>query len=316
MIPWIQVYSNLIKHPKIYALADELKLTSKDASPNAVAAGMVVSLWLWAAQNAPDGNLGQCTPRAIADAAEYRKKPEVFVDALVKVRFLDPDKKLHDWDEHASMLMDSIEASRENNAKRQQRYRDRKKQKKNAPGNADVTPASNGMRNVTDNGNNAPTKPNHTIPNHTVIKAGNNKDIGAGDSLNVTPASSEGRAFTLFWDAYPKKSTKQREEAWTAWKRLNPNPDGVAHIMAQLDAWKKSEQWLEQGGRFVTPAANFLDPEGEYLRKIPAQGKHSIPQGASGDMGAAELEAIQRVLQDGGRQYETILRTTEYPPDH
>ena len=52
MLPWIQVYSNLADHPKIYALVDRMKLRR-----NSEAGGIVVSLWLWAAKNAPDGDL-------------------------------------------------------------------------------------------------------------------------------------------------------------------------------------------------------------------------------------------------------------------
>lgn len=49
MTPWIQIYSNLPEHPKIYQLADTLE------TGNCEAVGVVVSLWLWAAKNAPDG---------------------------------------------------------------------------------------------------------------------------------------------------------------------------------------------------------------------------------------------------------------------
>lgn len=263
MIPWIQVYSNLIKHPKTYALADELKITSKDASTNAVAAGLVVSLWLWAAQNAPDGDLSKCTTRAIAEAAEYKKKPEAFVDALIKVRFLDPDKKIHDWGEHASMLMDSIELSRENNAKRQQRYRDRKKQKKNEPNNADVTPDSNVTDNVTNNGNNAPTIPNQTIPNQTIpnqciTTGGTNQEVSVGIVADGAPAPMDGRSFTEFWKMYPSGKGGDREEAWKAWKELNPSTAVAWRILDGLRDWVASEQWAEDGGRYIPGAAKFL----------------------------------------------------------
>lgn len=306
MIPWIQVYSNLIKHPKTYALADELKLTSKDASPNAVAAGLMLSLWLWAAQNATDGDLSKCSTRAIAEAAEYKKKPEAFVNALIKVRFLDPDKKLHDWDEHASMLMDSIKLSRENNAKRQQRYRDRKTQKKNAHSNADVTPESNVIRNVTgnvtNNESNASTIPNHTVPNQTipnlcVTTGGTNLEDGIGDAPEGAPAPMDGRPFTRFWELYPKKI--DRDAAWAAWKSLNPSLETASGILSSLEAWKKSGQWTEDGGRFTPDAAKFLTKG--YWRANPAPAKkEATPKGASGELGTAELEAIQRALREGG----------------
>lgn len=190
MIPWIQVYSNLIKHPKTYALADELKLSSKDTSPNAVAAGMLVSLWLWAAQNATDGDLSKCTARAIAEAAEYKKNPVSFVSALVKTKWLDEDKKLHNWDEYATLLIDCEQQSREKTRERVKRHREKKK----SSGNSGVTPDCNATCNVTDDGKNvtdtpcnAPTIPNHTIPNLTNICGGD-----GGESAGAREAAESG----------------------------------------------------------------------------------------------------------------------------
>ena len=183
MVPWIQVYSNLIKHPKTSDLADRLKISSSCTSPNAVAAGMLVSLWLWAAQNAPDGDLSLCGNRAIAEAAEWKKKPDAFVDALVQCRWLDEDRKLHDWDEYAALLQNCLENQRKKTRERVQRYRDR--QRENV---TDEMPECNA---VPDSGCNvtgryistpvtlcnASTRPNLTIPNQTNIFCG-----GGGDS--------------------------------------------------------------------------------------------------------------------------------------
>ena len=71
MLPWIQVYSNLAEHPKIYALVDRLGLRR-----NYEAVGIVVSLWLWAAKNAPNGDLSGFPERAIAAAIGVNGKKE------------------------------------------------------------------------------------------------------------------------------------------------------------------------------------------------------------------------------------------------
>lgn len=174
MIPWIQVYSNLIKHPKTTNLAEALNLSSKDASPNAVAAGMLVSLWLWAAQNATNGDLSGCSDRAIAEAAEYRRKPTAFVEALIKTKWLDPDRKLHDWDEYASLLQDSADRQKENTRERVRRHREKRKSTVTQGGLTHETQC-NGVGNVTVTQSNAPTLPYLTLPNLTVT------DIGDGD---------------------------------------------------------------------------------------------------------------------------------------
>ncbi len=296
MIPWIQVYSNLLRHPKIYDLADELKLSSKDTSPNAVAAGMLVSLWLWAAQNATDGDLSKCSPRAVAEAAEYKKSPTAFVAALKKTKWLDADGKLHDWDEYAMLLNDINERQREQTKKRVERHRAKKKR----DGNGDVTPDCNVTGNVTkpdcnatDTPCNAPTLPNHTLPNHN-NSASNTVTPNAG-AAECAPAIMEGRSFTQFWEDYPNKS--DRADAWEAWKRINPDAQMVAAIRKGLADWKQSGQWQDDDGRYIPSAAKWL--EKRRWEWAPPPGKPDVPKGASGQLGAAELEAIQRVLRDG-----------------
>ena len=105
MLPWIQVYSNLADHPKIYALVDRMKLRR-----NSEAVGIVVSLWLWAAKNAPDGDLSGFPERAIADAVGYSSSyAEKLCQLLVETRWLDETENgyaLHDWVEYAPAIID------------------------------------------------------------------------------------------------------------------------------------------------------------------------------------------------------------------
>lgn len=115
-----------------------------------------------------------------------------------------------------------------------------------------------------------------------------------GEKEKKQPAILEGRSFTLFWEDYPNKAG--RDDAWEAWKSLNPDADTVRAIKAGLDAWKKSGQWLDDGGRYVPSAAKWLrDRRWEIA---PPSGKQKVPMGASGRLGEAELEAIQRVLRE------------------
>ena len=199
MIPWIQIYSNLLRHPKTTGLADELGLTSSHASPNAVAAGMLVSLWLWAAQNATDGDLSKCSDRAIAEAAEFRKKPAVLVAALIKTRWLDDDRRLHDWDEYASLLHDIEARNKENTRNRVKRYRDRKKLSSEdaEEGKGNVTDTEcNGNGNVTCNECNAPTLPNLTLPNITLPNTTHNiigNQVSHTEQYVIPTAGSKGK---------------------------------------------------------------------------------------------------------------------------
>lgn len=87
----------------------------------------------------------------------------------------------------------------------------------------------------------------------------------------------EGKAFTSFWEAYPWKMN--REEAWEAWKTLNPDYNTAIKIMTGLEAWKKSERWTEQNGRFIPGAAKFLREREAYWGNPPAPAAAKPQQG-------------------------------------
>ena len=127
MIPWIQVYSNLPKHKKIGKLVDALGLKNPFTSPSLLASGLLVGLWTWAAQNALDGDISDCSAQTIAEACGWKKKPDVLVNALIESGFLDADMKLHDWEEYAVLLMESEENRKDKTRERVRRYRDRKR---------------------------------------------------------------------------------------------------------------------------------------------------------------------------------------------
>lgn len=103
--------------------------------------------------------------------------------------------------------------------------------------------------------------------------------------------------FDSFWEAYPKQVDKPA--ALSAWTDLAMSEREKKELLLHLDDWKKSEQWAEAGGRFVPKPSNFLDRNQIYLCTIPKPAKQPIPKGASGVLGEAELEAIQRVLSEG-----------------
>lgn len=126
MLPWIQVYSNLADHPKIYALVDRMKLRR-----NSEAVGIVVSLWLWAAKNAPDGDLSGFPDRAIADAVGYPSSyAGKLCELLLECRWLDEKEGggylLHDWEEYAALLIDITERKKHQAKVRMRRMRAQK----------------------------------------------------------------------------------------------------------------------------------------------------------------------------------------------
>ena len=92
--------------------------------------------------------------------------------------------------------------------------------------------------------------------------------------------------FLEFWNLYPVKLGK--DKAYDTWKRLRP--DGQA-VCDGVRKWRQTNQWKRSSGRFIPRAAKFL--EERHYEQLP--GDH-IPMGASGALGRAELEAIERVM--------------------
>ena len=92
--------------------------------------------------------------------------------------------------------------------------------------------------------------------------------------------------FERFWSFYPNKLGKQK--AWEAWQMVLPDLD---QVMVALERWKRSRQWMQDGGRYIPKAENFL--EEKYYEQPP---KDAVPMGASGYLGKAELEAIERLM--------------------
>lgn len=159
---------------------------------NYAAIGIVVSVWLWAAQNAPDGSLGGFAPEDVADAIGWKKAAGKLMDALVDTGFIDRAEdgslSIHDWDEHAAMFQDAVHTQREKNRQRVQRYRERRRNAAvtdgNAPVTEDVTPdvTLQSPLQVTP----VTPLPNQTVPNHTNTGGGD-----GGESAPARPATEE-----------------------------------------------------------------------------------------------------------------------------
>ena len=176
MIPWIQVYSNLPQHKKTSRLAEELKISSAVVDPNMVAVGILIGLWTWAIQNAYDGDLSECSARTIANACQWKKKPETLVAALKKTGWLDADMRLHDWEEYAVLLIDQEENRKAKTRDRVNRYRSKK------ASSCNVTQCA--PCNVTDTLCNAPTVPNLTKPDQLFSGGGDDARARASEEIS------------------------------------------------------------------------------------------------------------------------------------
>ncbi len=138
---WLKIDQTLRDHRKVCDAAGDLKVKP------AHMAGMLVLFWLWAIDNAPDGNLSNMSPASIAAGAQFYGNAAKFVQVLVSRGLLDetPDGlTIHDWYEHAGGLLEIREIERKQTRERVRRLRDRK----NNNCNADVTPLQERYKSV------------------------------------------------------------------------------------------------------------------------------------------------------------------------
>lgn len=216
MIPWIQIYSNLPQHRKTSKLAEELKISGAVVDPNIIAVGLLVSLWTWATQNAYDGDLSECSPRTIANACQWKKKPETLVQALIKTGWLDEDMRLHDWDEYAALLIDQEENRKQKTRERVNRYRNKKAEICNVTDNVTC--------NVTDTQCNASTIHNHT--KHNII-TDSTTDVVKSVTNPPTPLSSTGFSPAL----------QSALESWLRYKsekHQSYKPEGLKALIGEI----------------------------------------------------------------------------------
>lgn len=97
-------------------------------------------------------------------------------------------------------------------------------------------------------------------------------------------------AFDLFWKAYPRKVNKAGAQ-----KAFDKVTVSVDVILKALENHKRSAQWTKDGGAFIPHPTTWLNQR-RWEETLP--GDPSVPKGASGTLGEAELAAIRRVMQE------------------
>lgn len=65
---WIELHQALPQHRKLLALRDALRLRTP------AALGHMCLLWLWALDNAPDGDLSALPPRQLAEICQFNAR--------------------------------------------------------------------------------------------------------------------------------------------------------------------------------------------------------------------------------------------------
>jgi len=281
---WIEVHQSLPTHRKVSKL--RRALGGKDSRAQVV--GSLVMLWLWAIDNAIDGDLSGLDAEDIAEAAGYTGKADRFLQGLVEAGFVDGDLRLHDWADYIGKLATQQEARKTGNRERQQRYRDRKKatddngedgvtdnadgsvtdNARNALRNGGVTRYGNAEDGVTDNARNGATLPYLTVPNLTLPYQ--------GDPYGSPPRAGAG-----------EETGNEREIPTIAQVETYAQEMGITVDARRFVAVNSANGWRDGAGQPIRSWRVWLEG---YARRSP-------PPEAGSDPRLAELEKLKRMYQ-------------------
>ena len=125
---WLKVEQSIRDHRKVLALAGRLDIEP----PHAI--GHLLSLWLWAIDNAPDGDLSRVTSKVIAKtvarASQWSGDACDFMNALIEAGWLDSANDsiaIHDWSDYVGSLIECRDIKRLQARERQKRRREKLK---------------------------------------------------------------------------------------------------------------------------------------------------------------------------------------------
>jgi len=186
----------------------------------------VLALWCWAAENAPDGNLGKMTPDEIEFAAEWRGERGKCFDALLAVGYVDVSANgehvLHEWVEGSGA---GVAAYRRRNEKQRDLMR---KVREKASGS----------------GSREEEEVEEEVDRHANVGA----NVSANRKKRAAPAVGSD-AFEAFWVAFPAHRRVNKPEAIKAW----PGDEYAPAIMAHVESVKRKD-----GGEFIQQAPRYL----------------------------------------------------------
>lgn len=288
---WIESHLNLRDHPKTKRLVRFLEIERP------LAIGLLHNLWWWAMDYARDGDLTDFADAEIADAAEWRGDPGLFINGLAQAGgeasegFLeytaDGRRVLHDWVDYAGRLIAAEGIKRAANAARQKAWRDRQRalaEAKDADKEAEQRNASV-TRYVTRR--NGPTGPDQTGPDRTGPPLADATPSGAAggtlEGSQIPMAAQNGRAVAAPVVVGPMKPAPPRRpdlhwDAMVAALGYNPRQQGAK---AECAKWNVALKQLRE--------ANVEPPEiAELVRRYRSlyPGTNPSPLALAGNLAA------------------------------
>jgi len=98
------------------------------------------------------------------------------------------------------------------------------------------------------------------------------KKLSRNNTSEHTPKNNTNneQPFDVFWKAYPGKKGGGKEKLRKKWK-LDKLDSKAEHIMAILEAMKRTEQWTKEKGQFIPMMSTWLNQQ-RWDDEIPDSG--------------------------------------------
>lgn len=113
---WSQLHGGAHRHRKVSRLAKALSISILEAR------GIALTIWSWATETEPDGDLSDYAADELADAWGWPGDPDALLSALVEVGLLDQPSKgvlgVHDWMHYAAGWREAARSRQRREAKK------------------------------------------------------------------------------------------------------------------------------------------------------------------------------------------------------
>ena len=96
----------------------------------------------------------------------------------------------------------------------------------------------------------------------------NNKGIMEKGNNNIS--------FDRFWTAYPRKEGKPKAKA--AFDKLKPDEGLLQRMLDSIERWKRTDQWQEDGGRYIPHPSTWLNQRRWEDEPMPAKQTEVVRQ--------------------------------------
>jgi hypothetical protein len=300
MMPWIRLDDQFPDHPKV------------------LAAGPAAS-WLYVCgigycnRLLTDGLIPSGQVRKLADVDNATELAGKLVEAGLWEQ-VEGGYQVHDFLDYQPSA-EQVKAERADNAKRQQDWRDRKKEQRNAVTNTVTDTVSNAPRNGTVTPAPYPPRtPSRSLPDpdpeERVTPPIPPTPLRPARPAAAPPDRPEKAipvGFSAFWEVWPKREGKS--DALAAWRKLRPDDDTIQSILDAIPRQQAAKDWPRENWRYCPLPASWLNQR-RWEDEIP----DPPPKGERELIGKDKerAEVMRRALEKRGYEF-TGPQPTAHP---